>query len=141
MTYNESTETVIVGACLHNCFSTKGVYCRMPKTVEELNDEMCGNFNHNGQLCSECKTNYSPPVYSYDLECTMCSGGLYSWIRYVGIAFATLTLFLVLVLCFRINTALPKLHAFVTFSQGIAIPANVHFLLLATMVLQLLFEY
>ena len=136
MTYNESTEAVVVGACLYKCVGTKDtkdvVYRRMPKTVEELNHDMCGHLNRGGQLCGECKTNYSPPVYSYDLECTMCSGGLYSWMKYVGIAFAPLTIFLALVFCFRINTTSPKLHAFVTFSQGIAIPVNVRFLLLAT---------
>jgi len=118
------------------------VYRRMPKTVEELNHDMCGHFNRGGQLCGECKTNYSPPVYSYDLECTVCSGGQYNWIKYVAIAFAPLTVFLVLVLCCRISATSPKLYGFVTFSQAIAIPVKVHFLLLATnLVFQLLFEY
>ena len=126
MTYNESTEAVVVGACLYNCFITKDT-----KGVE-LNPDMCGDFNRDGKLCSECKTNYSPPVCSYDLECTMCSGDLYSWMKQAGIAFVPLTVFLVLVLCCRINTTSPKLHAFVTFSQATAIPANVRFLLLAT---------
>ena len=135
MTYNESTKT-LVGACFYNCVSTKDtkdvVYRRMPKTVEELNHDMCGDFNRGGQLCGECKANYSPPVYSYDLQCTMCSDGLYNWIKYVAIAFVPLTVFLVLVLCCRINTTSPKLHAFVTFSQALAIPVNVRLLLLAT---------
>ena len=136
MTYNESTQTVVVGACLYNCMSTKDtkdvVYQPMPKTVEELNHDMCGDFNRGGQLCGECKTNYSPPVYSYDLQCTMCSDDQYSWMKYVAIAFVPLTIFLVLVLCCRINTTSPKLYAFVTFSQALAIPVNVRLLLLAT---------
>ena len=134
MTYNESTGTV-VGACFYNCVSTKDtkdvVYRPMPKTVEELNHDMCGDFNRDGQLCGECKTNYSPPVYSYDLRCTMCSGGQYNWIKYVAVAFVPLTVFLVLVLCCRISATSPKLYGFVMFSQFIVIPANVRILLVA----------
>ena len=134
MTYNESTGTV-VGACFYNCVSNKDlkdvVYRPMPNTVENLTQYMCGDFNRDGQLCGECKTNYSPPVYSYDLQCTECSGGLYSWIKYVAIAFVPLTMFLVLVLCCRISATSPKLYGFVMFSQFIAIPANVRILLVA----------
>ena len=133
MTYNESTGTVI-GACFHNCVrdALKAVVYRlMPKSVEQLNHAVCGDFNRDGQLCGECKANYSPPVYSYDLHCTMCSGGLYNWVKYVAIAFLPLTVFLFLVLCCRISATSPKLYAFVTFSQALAFPANVRVLLLA----------
>ena len=133
MTYNESTQMVVVGACLYNCMSTKDtkdvVYRPMPKTVEELNHDMCGDFNRGGQLCGECKTNYSPPVYSYDLQCRMCSGGQYNWIKYVVIAFLPLTVFLVLVLCCRISATSPQLNGFVMFSQALSFPASVRFVL------------
>ena len=86
---------------------------------------MCGHLNRSGQLCGECRTNYSPPVYSYDLECTMCSDGQYNWMKYVAIAFVPLTVFLALVLCFRISATSPQLNAFVTFSQALSFPANV----------------
>ena len=93
MTYNETTGTV-VGACFYNCVHSTlkdVVYRTVPKTVEHLNDMMCGHFNRSGQLCGKCKTNYSPPVYSYDLHCTLCSGGKYNWIKYIAIAFVPLT--------------------------------------------------
>ena len=128
MTYNKTTGTV-VGACLYNCVRRDNLYHQMPKTVEELNDAVCGHLNRGGQLCGECKTNYSPPVYSYDLQCTMCSGGLYSWMKYVAIAFAPLTIFLVLVLCCRISATSPKLYAFVTVSQALSYPATVRLVL------------
>ena len=133
MTYNESTG-VVVGACFYNCIQDAFkavVYRPMPKTVEKLNDEMCGHFNRKGQLCGECKTNYSPPVYSYDLHCTICSGDQYDWMKYVAIAFVPLTLFLILVLCCRISATSPQLYAFVMFSQALAFSTNVRVLLLA----------
>ena len=128
MTYSETTGTV-VGACLYNCVKRDSLYHRMPKTVEELNDAVCGHLNRGGQLCGECKTNYSPPVYSYDLHCNMCSGDLYSWMKYVAIAFGPLTVFLVLVLCCRISATSPKLYAFVTVSQALSYPATVRLVL------------
>ena len=135
MTYSESTGIVVVGACFYNCMRRilkNTVYNPLPKTVEELNDAMCGNFSRSGQLCGKCKTGYSPLVYSYDLECTMCSGGQYNWIKYVAIAFLPLTVFLVLVLCCRISATSPKLYAFVTFSQALVFPANVRVFLRAS---------
>ena len=128
MTYSETTGTV-VGACLYNCVKRDNHYHQMPKTVGELNDAVCGHLNRGGQLCGECKTNYSPPVYSYNLQCTMCSGGQYNWMKYVAIAFAPLTIFLVLVLCCRISATSPKLYAFVTYSQAVSYPAIVRLVL------------
>ena len=107
------------------------VYHVMPKEVKELNDAMCGGFNRSGQLCGECKANHTPLVYSYDLQCTMCSGGLYNWVSYVAIAFVPLTIFLVLVLCCRISATSPQLYTFVTYSQIFATPVSVRILLVA----------
>ena len=135
MTYSELTGTVVVGACLYNGLSyilyhLKDVYRPLPKSVGQLNDAMCGDFNRSGQLCGECKTNHTPLIYSYDLQCTMCSDSQYNWIKYVAVAFVPLTAFLVLVLCCRISATSPRLYAFVTFNQVLAIPANVRVLLL-----------
>ena len=132
MTYNESTGTV-VGACFYNCVRNNDlkdvIYHPMPNIVENLTQYMCGYFNRDGQLCGECKTNYSPPVYSYDLHCTMCTDDQYNWMKYVAIAFAPLTIFLVLVLCCRISATSPQLYAFVTYSQALSYPANVRLVL------------
>ena len=100
--------------------------------MEHLNDMMCGRFNRSRQLCGKCKTNYSPPVYSYDLHCTLCSGGKYNWIKYIAIAFVPLTVFLVLILCCRISATSPKLYMYVTFCQALATPANIRVLLIAS---------
>ena len=129
MTYSETTGTVVVGACLYNCVKRDSLYHQMPQTLEKLNNEMCGHFNRDGQLCGECKTNYSPPVYSYDLHCTICSDGQYNWIKYVAIAFVPLTGFLVLVLCCRISATSPELNGFVIFSQALSFPTGVRYVL------------
>ena len=66
-----------------------------------------------------------------DLQCTMCSGGLYNWVSYVAIAFVPLTIFLVLVLCCRISATSPQLYTFVTYSQIFATPVSIRILLVA----------
>ena len=131
ITYNKATETVVVGACIYNCINNtlKEIYRPMSGTVEQLNEATCGCLNRSGQLCGECRASHSPPVYSYNLHCMMCSGGQYNWIKYITMAFVPLTVFLVLVLCCRISATSPQLYAFVMFSQLISSPNNVRALL------------
>jgi len=133
MTYSESTGTV-VGACFYNCVNNDGlkdlVYHPMSNDVYNLTGAMCGYLNRSGQLCGECKPGLSPPVYSYELQCTECAASWHNWVTYIAVAFLPLTCFLVLVLCCRISATSPQLCAFVSFSQGIAMPANVRILLI-----------
>ena len=133
MTYGESTGTV-VGACFYNCVNNNAlkdvVYHPMPNNLDNLTVAMCGYLNRSGQLCGECEPGLSPPAYSYELHCTACTDSWYNWVIYVAVAFLPLTVFLVLVLCCRISATSPQLCAFVTFSQGIAIPANVRVIII-----------
>ena len=126
MTYYELTGPV-VGACFYNCM--RELYYLLPSDVTKLNNNMCGYLNRAGQLCGECKENYSIPVYSYDLKCVQCSTSPFNWILYILAAFLPLTVFLVLVVCFRLSVTSPKLLAFVFFSQTLAIGPNVRIVL------------
>ena len=126
MTYNESTGPV-VGACFYNCM--RELYYLLPSDVTELNNNMCGYLNRAGQLCGECKENYSIPVYSYEMKCVQCSTSPFNWVKYILAAFLPLTVFFVLVVSCRLSATSPKLFAFVFFSQSITIGANVRILL------------
>ena len=138
MTYDESMENVIVGACIYNCdnVSTQmthdSVYHYLPNNSSELNKIMCEPFNRAGQLCGQCQEGYGTPLYSYDLRCIKCSGTHYHWLLYIVVAYVPLTLFLLLVLCCRISATSAKLNAFVTVAQIIAIPANLRVVLHAS---------
>ena len=131
MTYNESTGAV-VGACFYSFLNPKPkkkLYYLLPSNTTELNNYMCGHLNRAGQLCGECKENYSIPVYSYDLKCVQCSTSPFNWILYILAAFLPLTVFFVLVVSCRLSAMSPKLFAFVFFSQSITMGANVRALL------------
>ena len=124
MTYSESTGPV-VGACFYNCVPPtmdSTIYYPLPSSVTELN--MCGYFNRAGQLCGNCKENYSIPVYSYDMKCVQCSTSPFSWLKYILAAFLPLTVFFILVLSCRLSATSPRLSAFAFVSQTIAIGAN-----------------
>ena len=135
MTYNESTG-VVAGPCFYNCENIpKGeddvLYHSLPHRVEELNSAMCGQFHRGGQLCGSCEEGYSPLVYSYDLQCFNCTDSHYNWVKYVAAAFVPLTVFFIIILCCRVSATSPQLYAFVTFSQIIAISANLRIILAA----------
>ena len=128
MTYSESTGTVM-GASFYGCFYQTSKYADplyqlLPHTTEELNNTTCGRLNRDGQLCGRCKEGYHPPVYSYDLHCAKCSDSRYAWIKYIAVAYIPLTVFFLLVMCFRLSATSPKMYAFVTVSQAITVPPN-----------------
>ena len=120
MTYSESTGTVM-GACPYGWVPVRSkpdpLYTLLPHTTEELNNAACGRFGRDGQLCGRCKEGYHPPVYLVDIRCMRCSDSRYAWIKYIAAAYIPLTVFFLVVMCFRIRATSPKLYAFVTFSQ------------------------
>ena len=137
MTYSKSTGPV-VGACFYNCehptldpLPTDGLYHLLPSNVTELNTYMCERLNRAGQLCGQCKDNYSIPVYSYDMKCVNCSTSPFNWVKYILAAFLPLTVFFVLVVSCRLSATSPKLLAFVFFSQFPSIGANARVILAA----------
>ena len=136
MTYDESMENIIVGACIYNCenrathLTHDSLYHYLPNNSSDLNRVMCEPFNRAGQLCGQCQEGYGAPLYSYDLKCIKCSAEThYHWLLYIVVAYVPLTLFLLLVLCCRISATSAKLNAFVTVAQTIAIPANLRVIL------------
>ena len=135
MTYDESMENVVVGACIYNCenratkITHDSLYHYVPNNSSELNRVMCGPFNRAGQLCGQCQEGYGIPLYSYDLKCIKCSGTHYHWLMYIVVAYVPLTLFLLLVLCCRISATSAKLNAFVTVAQILTTPANLRVIL------------
>ena len=63
MTYDNFTDTIVLGMCIYNCFNSRNntaelphsEYHLLPQNVDDLNDAMCKHFNRRGQLCSRCK--------------------------------------------------------------------------------------
>ena len=130
MTADSATNQTVVGECYYNCANLSrnaqyqdNVYHQAPSN--------CSLLHRRGTLCGECNKDYFLPAYSYDMECMQCNHP-HSWWLYTAAAFLPLTVFIVIVLVFRISVVSPEVRAFVFFGQLIAAPINVRILLLST---------
>ena len=129
----DSTNQTVVGTCIYNCFnlSHNGQY---QDNIYHQAPSDCTYLHRSGTLCGECETDHFLPVYSYDIECIKCTHPD-SWWKYFAVAFLPLTIFIVIIFVFRISVVSPKLHAFVSFAQILAVPIDVRTFFLGTKVL------
>ena len=114
----ESSHTV-AGGCIFNCvnYTAEGgdkIYHSAPTD--------CASLNRQGTLCGQCLDGYTVPAYSYEFKCIRCDSELENWGLYIVFAFVPLTVFIVIILVFRINVLSPKLYIFVFASQIVTTP-------------------
>ena len=124
MTYDDQGSAVI-GQCLTGCIlpsMTNSLYIKLPSTIEKLEKEMCYIHHRKGQLCGQCEDDYAVPIYSYSTPCVKCTEEETSWLKYIAIAYLPLTVFLVLVITFRLNASSGRFHGLVMISQLISCP-------------------
>ena len=111
----------IAGGCIFNCvnytYTFDKVYHSAPSD--------CASLNRQGTLCGQCLDGYTVPAYSYQLKCIRCDSELENWGLYIVFAFVPLTVFIVIILVFRINVLSPKLFTFVFASQIVTTPVLV----------------
>ena len=115
----EQGKSHAVGCCIFDIvnmstFSGQFIYHSAPAHCKEI--------HRKGTLCGKCLDGYALPAYSYDSRCTKCDCELQNWWLYIVYAFLPLTVFIVIILVFRINVASPKLYFFVFAAQHIASP-------------------
>lgn len=123
-TYNDVLNVTSVGASIYvgTYQSVSGNYDELRNNKSALNTLFCDEINRAGTLCSQCKQDYFPLAYSFDLACVPCPGGHRNWWKYVLAAFLPLTIFYLLVLFFHVSVASSFLHGFVVYCQTIASP-------------------
>ena len=127
MTYY-SENTPVVGACFTGHFLStepKSFYAPLDPNVTKMQQMMCGRMNRDGQLCGKCQYNYSPPIYSYQLECVLCPPHTSNWIKYIAVALLPLTAFFIIVIAFRISATSAPMNAFILVAQIMSIPAQI----------------
>ena len=119
MTTDSANQTV-VGACLYNCVNLSH-NAEYQQIVYHQAPSHCTHLRRNGTLCGECENDHFPHAYSYDMDCIKCTSP-YSWWTYIAVAYLPLTIFIAIILVFRISVVSPKLHTFVSFAQIVAVP-------------------
>ncbi len=126
MTFDNDTLNSVVAFCFYTCSTLYKNYLSnffhkiRTNMTTELNKEVCGWFNRRGTMCGECIEGYGLPVYSYSLSCVECTHYKYNWIKYIAVAYIPLTLFLIVVITFRISATSGSMVGYVTVSQLVA---------------------
>ena len=125
----DGSNTSVVGRCLvvlHNgerLLSPVGIYNKVLPNISEQDKQTCGYFNRQGRLCGKCKHNHFVSAYSYDLKCHNCTSSLWSGVvKYLCIAYFPLTVFLCVVIVFRISVTSPAMNAPVLLCQILSLP-------------------
>ena len=145
MTWDDTHNTTVVGHCFFNCENgSASDNSRINRVYHPVNGPtlhispsnltkaVCGHLNRDGRLCGKCASGHFPPAYSYDLKCVSCPNKWYNWFIFAAEAFGPLTIFLFVVLFFRIRATSAKLSAYVFFCQNFSIPSNVQVMLAGT---------
>ncbi len=131
MAHDEHIGAEVVGRCPYTYtlfnnpnVSNVGLYLKMPHTVDQLEHTLCDHLNRQGFFCGKCKENYSSPMYPDFMKCVECDPNYHArnWMLYFIISFGPLTVFLILVVCLRINATSASMNAFIFVSQIISHP-------------------
>ena len=125
----------VVGRCLyaqnHGEFIDGGVgsYVEVDQNLSQQNHQQCDYLNREGRLCGACREDHFVSSYSYDLQCYHCHSGLLSNVlMYLSVAFVPLTLFLAVVLVFRLLVTSPQLNMAILMCQTYSLPIGLRFL-------------
>ena len=87
------------------------------KSLSDINNETCGQFNREGVLCSKCMDGYGLPFSSYNISCVFCKYSWYNWMKYLATTYLPLTIFVFIVIIFRFSANSGSMVVYVTLSQ------------------------
>ena len=123
MTFSIDDSAIVVGLCLYGCISTHifSPYNPLPSNTSKLN-ELCSRYHRKGQLCGKCEDGFALPVYSYNLSCVNCEDYASNWVKYLAVSLLPLTLFLIMIVTFRVRITSGLMNAFILVSQIMCLP-------------------
>ena len=123
MTYSAG-EGLFLGNCpfVEQFQDVQNGYIDLPDNLSELNEFMCGKYNRQGLLCSDCREGLGPVVYSYNNHsCIHCSNHAKNMVLYMTLEILPITCLYVVLLFFQVNASNAPLHACLFFYQCIVI--------------------
>ena len=137
MFYDEDTNTSLLGTCLMSCSYQKKSYqpnflfYSLSRNLSSFNKDMCAydttkvKQNREGRFCGKCKDSYGLAVYSYHYtSCIECTDyGYKNWIKFFAVALLPLTVFVFLVIIFKINVASSRFNGLIFMMQCTTFPA------------------
>ena len=87
------------------------------RSLAELTNMTCGEYNREGLLCSSCKPGYGPAVYAFSLMCVKCRDDRLGWVLYLGLIIIFITVFYVIIILLNIKATSPPFTGFVLMCQ------------------------
>ena len=124
MTLDSSQREPVVGSCIYTCYhlytnsSNQFFMTKIEsKSLSDINNETCGQFNRQGVLCSKCMDCYGLPCSSYNISCVFCKYSWYNWMKYLATTYLPLTIFVFIVIIFRFSANSGSMVVYVTLSQ------------------------
>ena len=102
-----------VGYCFYTCFN-KDFF-----VAENTNNwvQLCDSFNRTGRFCGSCKKDTAFPVYSFSLRCVECNANWKNVAKYIALAYGPMTLFLIIIVVFRVSINSAPLLGFIFVAQ------------------------
>ena len=125
----DANSTSVVGRSLvvtergDRLLSVAGIYNKVQGNISAQDQQTCGYLNRQGRLCGKCKPNHYVSAYSYDIKCYPYTSRLWwNLLKYICIAYLPLTVFLCVVVVFRISVTSPAMQVPVIFCQLLSQP-------------------
>ena len=141
MTFDgEGSNISVIGNCMPSLVhrhrkitGPDGYYYKIEQNRFAQQEKTCSYTNRQGRLCSQCKSNHTVSAYSYTLECYHCESSTWSSVlQYIAFAFVPLSIFLVVVMVFRISITSPALNMPVVCCQFLSSPFIINSFLSST---------
>lgn len=121
--YHPQLNKSVIGNCLYSC-TLKFDY----KVSQEKPNKTCDKYNREGVLCGQCKPGYGLPLYSYQLNCTLCQNSTVALLKYVAATYLPLTAFYLVVIIFRISATSELLSGYILTSQMLTTPSQLRYM-------------
>ena len=119
MTYDNRTNSVVVGTCLtiylNSTLSAKTAYFTLPQDVSNLN-LLCRHRKTTGLLCGQCIDGYGWAINTLQCRCAKCNSSLAS-VYLVATVLLPTTAFFLFVILFRPNLPSGKMLSYIMFCQ------------------------
>ena len=120
MTFDNDTGKTHLGKCSYTLFSrhNESWYTVLPRSTDNLNEVMCGEWYREGYLCSQCKKGYGLTTANLYMRCVKCSWNEgVAWLVFFLVQLIPVTVLFAVVTMFRLSITRPPMNGFVLFSQ------------------------
>ena len=100
-------------------FKSESNFVTLPKSLEEVDDVICGRIHRTGTMCGKCQNGYGVAVNSYYYECTTCNSNsvVKNAFLYIVSTYLPYTLLFMAIVLFRLKLTSSAVSGFLLYAQ------------------------